>query len=197
METGIEWIIRFGYPAIFLLLMLGIVGLPLPDETLLTFVGYLSSKGTLGLGPTLAVAFLGSACGISVSYGIGRLAGPRIVAKLGPLLHFRAEHLAAAERWVQRWGTYALVIGYFVPGVRHLIAAIAGASHLSPGLFARYAYAGALLWSGSFIMVGYFVGEEWSRLSTLLHQTLMIGALLVLFALLIGLLVISTRARAE
>lgn len=197
MDTGVEWITRYGYLAIFLLLMLGILGLPVPDETLLTFVGYLSFKGNLALGPALAVAFLGSACGISVSYGIGRLVGPQIVTKLGPLLHFRAEHLAAAERWVQRWGKYALVIGYFVPGVRHLIAVIAGASHLSPGVFARFAYAGALLWSGSFITFGFFVGEEWSRLSALLHRTLVIGALLVLVALLLGLLVTSKRARSE
>jgi len=59
MESGIQWIARHGYPALFVLLMLGIVGLPVPDETLLTFVGYLSFKGTLRLEPAVATAFLG------------------------------------------------------------------------------------------------------------------------------------------
>ena len=36
----LHWISQYGYPAIFCLLMLGIVGLPVPDETLLTFTGY-------------------------------------------------------------------------------------------------------------------------------------------------------------
>ena len=41
------WIAQYGYLAIFCLLMFGIVGLPVPDETLLTFTGYLVYKGTL------------------------------------------------------------------------------------------------------------------------------------------------------
>ena len=68
MEPGFEWIVRHGYGAIFLLLMLGIIGIPVPDETLLVFAGYLSSKGTLRLEPTIVTAFLGSACGISIRY---------------------------------------------------------------------------------------------------------------------------------
>jgi membrane protein DedA with SNARE-associated domain len=43
--------------------MLGIVGIPLPDEVLLTFAGYLVFKGHLTLSLTIATAFLGSACG--------------------------------------------------------------------------------------------------------------------------------------
>jgi len=53
MELGFECIGRYGYLAIFLLLLLGIVGLPVPDETLLLFVGYLSFKGDLRLGAAL------------------------------------------------------------------------------------------------------------------------------------------------
>ena len=51
MDTGFEWVTRYGYAGIFLLLMLGIVGLPVPDEALLTFVGYLSFKGELAFAP--------------------------------------------------------------------------------------------------------------------------------------------------
>ncbi|MET0515741.1 MAG: DedA family protein, partial [Nitrospiraceae bacterium] len=79
MDAGFDWITRYGYAGIFLLLMLGIFGLPVPDEALLTFVGYLSFKGELALLPSLASAFLGSATGISLSYGIGRVAGSQVV----------------------------------------------------------------------------------------------------------------------
>lgn len=63
METGFDWIGRHGFGASFALPMLGIVGVPVPDETLLIFVGYLSFKGTLRLEPAEATAFLGSAIG--------------------------------------------------------------------------------------------------------------------------------------
>ena len=136
MDTGFEWVTRYGYAGIFLLLMLGIVGLPVPDEALLTFVGYLSFKGELAFVPSLAAAFLGSSTGISLSYGIGRFAGSQVVAKLAPVLHLSPEHLASGQAWVQRWGKYALLFAYFVPGVRHLVAMLAGASNLPLHVFA-------------------------------------------------------------
>ena len=43
----LSWITEYGYAAIVGLLMLGIVGLPVPDETLLTFTGYLVFRGNL------------------------------------------------------------------------------------------------------------------------------------------------------
>ena len=87
MDLGFEWIARYGYGAIFVLLLLGIVGLPVPDETLLLLVGYLSFTGDLRLEPALVTAFLGSACGVSVSYALGRLVGIHAVDKLATRLH--------------------------------------------------------------------------------------------------------------
>ncbi len=196
MDAGFDWITRYGYAAIFLLLMLGIVGLPVPDEALLTFVGYLNFKGDLALSPSVGAAFLGSASGISLSYGIGRLAGPQVISKLGPALHLSPEHIANAQTWVQRWGKYALLIAYFIPGIRHLAALLAGTSNLSLGVFARFAYSGALLWSATFIAVGYGLGEEWRRLSPLVHRTLVVVALIMLSMVVVGLLVVRQGARS-
>ncbi len=56
---------RYGYAAIIVLLMLGIVGLPIPDEALLTLTGYLIFRGTLHTIPAYLAALLGSGCGIT------------------------------------------------------------------------------------------------------------------------------------
>ena len=172
MEPGFDWIVRHQYGAIFVLLMLGIIGLPVPDETLLVFAGYLSFRGTLRLEPTVATAFLGSACGISVSYAIGRFVGMPALEKFGPLLHLRPENLAQARRWMDRWGKYSLLLAYFIPGYRHLAAFLAGTSRLQPSVFARFAYSGALLWASCFVGLGYFAGERWQQLLPLLRQSL-------------------------
>jgi membrane protein DedA with SNARE-associated domain len=181
METGFDWIGRYGYGAIFALLMLGIVGIPVPDETLLIFVGYLSFKGTLRFEPAVASAFLGSACGISLSYALGRFVGLPVVMKFGYLFHLRPEHLAQAHQWVERWGKYSLLMAYFIPGYRHVAALAMGASLLNPAVFARYAYTGALIWSASFIGLGYLAGEEWDQLFHILHRTILMVTLLGLF----------------
>lgn len=186
MEAGFEWIARHGYGAIFVLLMLGIIGIPVPDETLLVFAGYLSSKGTLRLEPTVVTAFLGSACGITVSYAMGRFLGLPALLKLGPLLHLRSEHLEEAHRWVERWGKYSLLLAYFIPGYRHLAAFLAGASLLKPTVFAGFAYTGALIWASCFVGLGYVSGEEWQHLIPVLHDTLRVAMLLGLALLVAG-----------
>jgi membrane protein DedA with SNARE-associated domain len=53
------------------------------------------------------------------------------------------------------------MFGYFLPGVRHLTAYVAGTSQFSFAVFALFAYTGALLWPVTFLSVGYIAGEEW------------------------------------
>ncbi|MEO7859841.1 MAG: DedA family protein [Nitrospirales bacterium] len=183
MDWGFEWIARYGYWAIFILLLLGIVGLPVPDETLLLLVGYLSFTGDLRPEPALVTAFLGSDCGVSVSYALGRVVGIHAVDKLANRLHISPAHMALTHRWVARWGKYVLLVAYFIPGVRHLAALVMGATLLPPLVFARFAYTGALVWSGTFIGLGYVGGEEWRHLSPVLHRTVVISAVIVVLAI--------------
>ena len=196
MDLGFEWIARYGYGAIFVLLLLGIVGLPVPDETLLLLVGYLSFTGDLRLEPALVSAFLGSACGVSVSYALGRLVGIHAVDKLATRLHIPPAHLALTYQWVARWGKYVLLVAYFIPGVRHLAALVMGASLLPPLVFARFAYTGALVWTGTFIGLGYVGGEEWRHLAPVHHRTVVISAVLAVLAIAI-LLVAFWRYRRK
>jgi len=163
--------------------MLGIAGVPVPDETLLTFAGYLVFKQKLTFLPTLATAFLGSSCGITVSYACGRGLGLHLVRKVGPLLRLKPEHLSQVQTWFARWGKYTLIIGYFVPGVRHVTAFVAGSSKLPLPVFALFAYSGALVWTSSLIGLGYLFGEEWAHLSDTLHRPLIMLAALVSLAL--------------
>ena len=74
-QQVLAWIAQYGYLAIFSLLVLGIVGLPVPDETLLTFTGYLVFQGHLSLPMAFLSGFAGSACGITLSYVLGRTFG--------------------------------------------------------------------------------------------------------------------------
>ena len=155
------WIATYGYAAIYFLLMLGIVGLPVPDETLLTLTGYLIFNGTLRFLPAFTCALLGTVTGITISYCIGRIGGARFLHRFGSRLHVKPESVDRIHAWFHRWGHWSLTIGYFVPGVRHVIAIVAGSSALEYGTFAFFAYAGAIFWSGLFIFAGYFLGERW------------------------------------
>jgi membrane protein DedA with SNARE-associated domain len=192
-ESVLGWVAQYGYVGIFGLLMLGIVGLPIPDETLLMFTGYLIFKHELEPLPAFAAGFLGSICGITVSYALGRMLGLYLVTRLGHFLHIEPEALEQVRAWYERKGKYGLVISYFIPGIRHLAAYVAGSSRLSLPVFATFAYLGGLLWSSSFISIGYVLGDEWEQISVSLHRYLLIGAGVITVVIAIGFILMRRR----
>jgi membrane protein DedA with SNARE-associated domain len=169
-ETLAEWISQYGYAGISFLLMFGIIGLPIPDETLLTLSGYLVFKGKLDAAPTIVSAFLGSTCGITISYLLGRSGGYVLIARYGHWVHITREKLERVHEWLEHRGRWGLFFGYFIPGVRHLAALVAGTSRMRYSIFAPYAYSGGLVWATLFISAGYFLGKEWLEVSALIKQ---------------------------
>ncbi len=183
MEFLLEWVTNYGYWAIFGLLVLGIVGLPVPDETMLVFCGYLIWRGNLKMIPTALVAMAGSMCGITLSYMIGRTLGLGFVHKWGRYVHVSEARLDRVHQWFNRIGHWALFVGYYIAGVRHFTAIVAGTSKLEFSAFARYAYCGAAVWVCTFLAIGYKVGEHWHQVIDTVHRHLMIGSVLLLAAI--------------
>ncbi len=97
------------------------------------------------------------------SYALGRIFDTYVLVKYGSYIHITPDRLARVHSWFERRGRWTLLVGYFVPGVRHLTGYIAGASELSFSNFALFAYTGAFCWAAVFITLGYFLGEEWNR----------------------------------
>ena len=196
-EIAFQWISQYGYGGLFSLLTFGIVGLPVPDEWLLTFSGYLVFNGTLRFVPTFAAAFFGSACGITLSYTLGRIFDTYVLVKYGSYLHLTPAMLARVHSWFERRGRWTLLVGYFIPGVRHLTGYVAGASELSFSKFALFAYSGAFCWAAVFITLGYYLGEEWNRVLEKLDNTKILMFGLVAAAAIVWFAFICLRRRKE
>jgi membrane protein DedA with SNARE-associated domain len=195
MDFVFQWISSYGYLALFGLLVLGIVGLPIPDETLLVFTGYLVSQRRLSAIPALMVAFLGSTCGITLSYSIGRTLGLGFVHKYGRRLRITEERLARVHRWFDRIGHWTLFVGYYIAGVRHFTALVAGTSSLEYRSFAAYAYSGGFLWVCTFLGIGYVVGDRWQQAMETVHRNLTLVSMLALGAAIAYAAVAIARAR--
>jgi membrane protein DedA with SNARE-associated domain len=166
----LHWISSYGYAAIYILLMLGIVGLPVPDETLLVYTGFLVFKGTLGGPQAWTVAFLGSATGITLSFVIGRTLGLYSIHHYGRHVHLTEARIKKVHEWFEHLGRIVLSIGYFVPGVRHATAVVAGATELDLVSFAIFAYGGAAIWVTTFLSLGYLLGDNWARVEATIHK---------------------------
>jgi membrane protein DedA with SNARE-associated domain len=172
LAAHLHWLKTYGYLGVFSSLMLGMFGLPIPEETILASIGFLIFKGYFHPVPTLLTAFLGSICGITVTYLMGRTLGMPLLEKYGKYLRITPARLAQAHQWFEKYGKWSLFGGYFLPGVRHLAAFSAGVSGLEYRYFAPFAYSGGLLFVAAFLSLGYMVGDEWHKILPRLHAYL-------------------------
>jgi|SRR3984957_8340170 len=154
-----KFLYKIGPFFLFISLVLGIIGLPIPDELLLIGSGYLVAHQKLNLYTTLLAAILGSMCGITMSYFIGRLIGFFAIKRYGKALNITLESILTAKKWFSSIGKWALILGYYIPLFRHIVGFVAGVTKLDYKYFALFAYTGALIWSLVFLSIGYFFFE--------------------------------------
>ncbi|MBB6283868.1 DedA family protein [Geobacillus subterraneus] len=155
---------HFGYIGIMIALMLGIVGLPIPDELLLTYAGYRVSTGAFSYPLAFLACSLGAAIGISLSYILGITLGLPFLHKFGPKLHVTEKRLEQTKALFSKLGPTVLFIGYFIPGVRHLAAFWAGMNAYHWRKFALFAYSGAMVWVAVFLTLGTYFESRWTAL---------------------------------
>src|SRR6478735_3838585 len=104
-QALIARLIEYGPPVLFLAQVLGIFGLPIPDELLLTVAGALVRRGILHGSTTIVSAVAGCLCGITLSYILGRFVGLSAIASR---LHLHPEPVDRAQRWFRRVGGWLL-----------------------------------------------------------------------------------------
>lgn len=154
------WLLQYGSLALFFLLVVGIIALPVPEETLMVLTGILMGQGKLNIPITVFAAYAGSICGITISYLLGKTLGYYFVHRYGGWVGLNEKKIAKAHNWFERVGKWSLVIGYFIPGVRHFTGFSVGATEMAYGKFALFAYTGAILWVSTFLSLGYFCSDQ-------------------------------------
>lgn len=138
----------------------------MPDEILMTLVGYLSSIFVLQYIPSLMVCFVGTMTGMTVSYFIGKRVGKPLLERYGKWVFLTAGKMAKVEKWFHRYGPWTIVFGYFIPGVRHLTCYFSGITGMGYKKYLLISGLGAFAWCLIFITLGYFVGlHAWEQRS--------------------------------
>src|SRR5262245_40899498 len=117
---------HWGYLAVIVLVVLGNVGLPVPEETVLLWAGYLAWTGELSLSLVILVAVTGAVGGDNVGYGIGRHCGRAALHRHGWRVGATPAGLATMERLVARYGAAAVFVARFLPGLRCLAGPLSG-----------------------------------------------------------------------
>lgn len=199
MESWYLLVSQHGYIVVFLYLTLGIIGLPIPvpDEVVLAYAGYLTSIGSLSFSITFIFAFVGAICGISFSYLLGNKLGEPILAKYGPKLFIKEKTVHKTKKLFNKYGDFVLIISYFIPGVRHIAAYIAGVTKFSIKRFIILTYGGALLWATSFLFIGNRLGHNWMFISRYIHKYIWIGVIVLILASLITISYVLWKRKSQ
>lgn len=159
-----------------------LIGFFLPGDTLLFTAGFFAAQGQLPLGAVLAVIFIAAVIGDNVGYIIGKKTGPRLFTKKDGLI-FRQEYIRRAEAFYEKHGGKTIIIARYVPVVRTFAPLVAGVGKMDRKKFVLYNILGAALWTGSVVMLGYWLGslidpkvmERWILLAITVAMTITLG----------------------
>jgi len=155
----------YGLWALFGIVMLESMGLPLPGETALVSAAlYGGATGHFALWEVIAVAFAGAVVGDSAGYWIGRTLGFRLLARYGRHVRITEDRLKIGRYLFRRHGGKIVFFGRFVALLRVLAALLAGANHMPWPRFLVMNAAGGLVWAATFATAAYVFGDRVSRL---------------------------------
>jgi membrane protein DedA with SNARE-associated domain len=159
--SGIEPLIaHWGYLGIFLAILLGNIGVPVPEESIILLSGYLAWRGTLSLPAVIIVGIVSAIAGDNLGYWIGREGGRPLLLRYGRYVFLSRRHIRRADQFFARHGHRAVFLGRFIAGIRFLAGPLAGISRMRFRQFFFYNAAGAVVYVGAVTLVGYAAGRH-------------------------------------
>jgi membrane protein DedA with SNARE-associated domain len=139
--------------------VLGNVGLPVPEETILTLAGFLVRRGDLNLWPVLIVGIVSASVGDNLAYWLGRSLGSAALYRYGTRSRVSPARLEAAQRFVVKHGALAVFVARFVPGLRFAAGPVAGLTGIPAPVFFIANVLGASCYVPAVVGVGYAIGR--------------------------------------
>ncbi|MFC0031406.1 DedA family protein [Micromonospora chaiyaphumensis] len=160
----------FGAVGVALLVALESIVPPIPSEVVLAMAGYLAAEGRFNVVLIVLAATAGSLLGALVLYWLGAALGEeRLKRWLDHIPLVDREDLEKADRWFERHGRWAVLIGRVVPVVRSLVSVPAGANRMPLGEFILLTTLGSGVWNALIVGAGFALGSRWQQVDRYSH----------------------------
>jgi len=155
-----HWIDSYGYEAIFVLVGLESVGVPLPGETaLISAALYAATTHRLDIALVITIAALGAIIGDNIGFAIGRWGGYRLLRRYGKYIRFDDRRLKIGRYIFLRHGGKVVFFGRFVAILRTYAAFLAGTNRMSWPRFLIFNAAGGITWAAAIGISYYYIGN--------------------------------------
>jgi membrane protein DedA with SNARE-associated domain len=157
----------WGYLALFGIVLVSAVGIPVGSEIATGYAGALASgqlttsHDHLSLGAVILVATAGELVGSMIGYSVGRFGGRPLVDRVGRYVLLSHRDLDRAEAWFARRGETFVLFGRFIPLLRSFVSVAAGLGEMAVGRFVAFTVIGCAVWCGALASIGYSLGASW------------------------------------
>jgi membrane protein DedA with SNARE-associated domain len=196
LSTLLSYFTHYGYWVVFFGVMLENAGVPVPGETILLAAGFFAAQGHFHLWEVMAIAALGAVLGDNAGYFIGREIGRGTLERYGRYAGLTHARLAHMDNFFHAHGNKTILVARFITGLRVFAALFAGSARMQWRTFAIYNMLGALLWSFTITLAGFFFGRSWDVLEHWITGAglIALGAAVVII---IGMIVIRRRRHRD
>ncbi len=169
---------------------------PIPADTFVVVAGLLSARGVVD--PLLAglLTWGANVAGALLVYYMGHRYGRGFFETGVGRMLLRPNQLRRIERFYRRWGTHAVFLARFLPGLRAVVPAFAGISHQGFWRTAIPIAVASAIWYGGLMWLGFLAGQNLARVARWLNDANLV-LLLVAVALGVGIGVWWWRTRHE
>lgn len=158
-----------GYFALFLVLCLGLIGLPIPNEAVVMTGGALAASGVLLPVPAFIMTCLGICSAMTFGYSIGRYAGSKLSNWFSSKKNI-SKFVAKSEQLSDRYGGYAISLSLCLPFLRHVTPYVMGMNRMPFKRFVLFAYPSAFVWTLIYFIIGSFVGDQVQNISDHIYK---------------------------
>ena len=155
-----NFINNFPYIGIFVLLILGAIGFPFPEDTTFMLIGFLIANGVMELLPSFLVGYIGLLMADLLLYSVGKKYGRMVVEHKRFHRLISPEKLLKLEERFRKRGILLIIFGRHLIGLRAQIFIVAGIMKMSSIKFLITDAATALVTIGLMGGIGYFAGNR-------------------------------------
>jgi membrane protein DedA with SNARE-associated domain len=160
-----DLIATYGYAAVFVIVGLESVGIPLPGETTLTLAAiYAGATQRLNIAGVILAATLGAIIGDNVGYVLGRVGGYRLLRRYGNYVRIDEHRVKIGRYLFDRHGGKVVFFGRFVALLRTYAAFLAGTMKMPWPRFLVFNAAGGIVWALVYGLGFYYFGSALTSL---------------------------------
>jgi membrane protein DedA with SNARE-associated domain len=149
------------YTVVFVLMALQSACIPIPSEVIMPFAGYKLAHSWGQLAWVATVASIASNLGSIPAYWLGAVGGRPMIERYGRFILLNKRDLDLADKFFNRHGSIAVLIGRMLPIVRTFIAFPAGIAKMNQVRFHIYTFVGSWPWCFVLAYIGMKLGARW------------------------------------